>query len=107
MAKLWAIVKREYIERVRTRWFIFATVFGPIFFGAIIIPAVMAKRSRSTMEFSNTKIIDATTTGIGQRVAEAMARGRAPGAASPQVVLVKPDELSEAESTATRQVMAK
>jgi len=108
MAKLWAIVKREYLERVRTRWFIFATVFGPIFFGAmIIIPAVMAKRSKSTMEFSNTRIIDATTTGIGQRVAEAMNRGRAPGAASPQVVLVEPSELSQAESTATKQVMAK
>ena len=108
MAKLWAIVKREYIERVRTRWFIFATIFGPIFFGAmIIIPAVMAKRSRSTMEFSNTRIIDATTTGIGQRIAEVMNRGRAPGAASPQVILVKPSELSQAESTATKEVMAK
>ena len=108
MAKLWAIIKREYLERVRTRWFIFATIFGPLFFGAmIIIPAVMAKRSRSTMEFSNTRIIDATTTGIGQRVAEAMNRGRAPGAASPHVVLVKPSELSEAESTATREVIAK
>ena len=43
MAKLWAIIKREYLERVRTRWFIFATIFGPIFFGAIIIvPAVLA-----------------------------------------------------------------
>jgi ABC-2 type transport system permease protein len=108
MAKLWAIIKREYLERVRTRWFIFATIFGPIFFGAmIIIPAVMAKRAKSTMEFSNTRIIDATTTGIGQRVADAMNRGRAPGAASPQVVLVKPSELSLAESAATKQVMAK
>lgn len=108
MAKLWAIVKREYLERVRTRWFIFATIFGPIFFGAmIIIPAVMAKRSKSTMEFSNTRIIDATTTGIGARVADAMNRGRAPGAASPQVVLVKPSELTQAESTATKEVMAK
>src|ERR1044071_7167931 len=108
MAKLWAIVKREYLERVRTRWFIFATIFGPIFFGAmIIIPAVMAKRSKSTMEFSNTRILDATTTGIGNRVAETMNRGRAPGAASPEVIIVKPSELSQAESTATRDVIAK
>ncbi len=108
MAKLWAIVKREYLERVRTRWFIFATIFGPIFFGAmIIIPAVMAKRSKSTMEFSNTRILDATTTGIGNRVAETMNRGRAPGAASPEVILVKPSELSQAESTATKDVIAK
>lgn len=108
MAKLWAIVKREYLERVRTKWFLFTTIFGPIFFGAmIILPAVMSKRSRATMEFSNTRILDATDTGIGQRISDAMNRGRAPGAASPQVVLVKPGELSAAESTSTKEVMRK
>jgi ABC-2 type transport system permease protein len=101
-------MKREYLERVRTRWFIFATIFGPLFFGAmIIIPAVMAKRSKSTMEFTNTRILDATTTGLGQRVADAMNRGRATGAVPPQVLVVKPTELTQAESTATRQVIAK
>lgn len=108
MAKLWAIVKREYLERVRTKWFIVVTVFGPLFFGAIIIiPAVMAKRSKSTSEFTNTRILDATKSGAGQRIAEAMSRGRAPGSTLPQVYLVEPAALSQAESTATRQVMAK
>lgn len=108
MAKLWAIVKREYLERVRTKWFIFATIFGPIFFGAmIIIPAVMAKRSKSTMEFTNTRILDATTTGIGERIAQSMNRGHSPGAIPPQVIIVKPSELSQAESTATHQIMNK
>jgi ABC-2 type transport system permease protein len=108
MAKLWAIVKREYLERVRTKWFIFATIFGPIFFGAmIIIPAVMAKRSKSTMEFTNTRILDATTTGLGARIAESMNRGHSPGAIAPQVYIVKPSELSQAESTATHQIMNK
>jgi ABC-2 type transport system permease protein len=37
MAKLWAIIKREYLERVRSKWFLIATFFGPIFFSAIII----------------------------------------------------------------------
>ena len=108
MAKLWVIIKREYLERVRTKWFIFATIFGPVFFGAmIIIPAVMAKRSKSTMEFTNTRILDATTTGLGQRVADAMNRGRQTGAIPPQVFVVKPTELTQAESTATKQVIAK
>ena len=108
MAKLWAIMKREYLERVRTKWFLFATIFGPVFFGAmIIIPAVMAKRSKSTMEFTNTRILDATTTGLGQRIADAMNRGRATGAIPPQVLVLKPSELSQAESTATKQVIAK
>ncbi len=108
MAKLWAIIKREYLERVRTKWFIIATVFGPIFFGAmIIVPALMAKRSKSTTEFTNTRILDATTTGFGQRIADVMSRGRQPGSVPPQVVVLSPSELSEAESTATRQIMAK
>ncbi|MBA3341502.1 MAG: ABC transporter permease [Gemmatimonadaceae bacterium] len=108
MAKLWAIMKREYVERVRTKWFIVVTVFGPVFFGAmIIIPAVMAKRSKSTSEFTNTRILDATTSGAGQRIVDAMSRGQAPGSTLPQVYLVEAAALSQAESTATRQVMAK
>ncbi|MBA2707178.1 MAG: ABC transporter permease [Gemmatimonadaceae bacterium] len=108
MAKLWAIVKREFLERVRTKWFIIVTIFGPVFFGAmIIVPAVMAKRSKSSSEFINTRILDATTTGFGQRIADAMKRGQSPGAVVPQVSVIKPSELSQAESTATRQVMAK
>ena len=108
MAKHRAITQREYLERVRTNWFIFATIFGPIFFGAmIIIPAVMAKRGRATAEFSNTRIIDATTTGIGSRVSEGMVRARPSGSATPEVVVVRPSELTQAESTATRQVIDK
>jgi len=108
MAKLWAIIKREYVERVRTKWFLFATIFGPIFFGAmIIIPAVLAKQSKGSAEFTNTRILDATTTGIGERIAAIMSRERQPGSIPPQVMVVKPSELTQAESTATKQVMAK
>jgi len=108
MAKLWAIIKREYLERVRTRWFIVATVFGPVFFGClIIIPAYMAKKGKASTEFTNAIILDATNTGIGKKVSEAMGTGRMPGSLSPIVRVVPPAELSQAESTATRQVMNK
>src|SRR5687767_651994 len=103
MAKLWAIIKREYLERVRTKWFIFATIFGPLFFGSmIIVPSLLGKRSKATAEFTNTRILDATTTGIGARIGEGISRGRAAGSAAPQVLVLKPSELTEAESTATR-----
>jgi len=70
MAKLWAIIKREYVERVRSKWFVIATLFGPIFFSAIIIvPAWLASKSTSTTDVYNTTILDATGTpaaiGIG------------------------------------------
>src|SRR5687767_3405103 len=106
MAKLWAIIKREYLERVRTKWFVIATLFGPLFFGSlIIVPAYMSKRARASNEFTNTIILDATRIGLGDKVADAMQAGQPPGSAAPLVREVPPAELSAAESTATRQVM--
>jgi ABC-2 type transport system permease protein len=37
MGKLFVVIKREYLERVRTKWFVIVTIFGPIFFGTIMI----------------------------------------------------------------------
>jgi ABC-2 type transport system permease protein len=108
MAKLWTIIKREYLERVRTRWFVIATIFGPVFFGSLIlIPAYMAKKSKASTEFANTIIIDGTTTGVGQRIADALNFKRPAGSLAPVVRVVPPAELSRAESTATHQVMSK
>ena len=108
MAKLWAIIKREYLERVRTRWFIIATVFGPVFFGLlIVVPAYMARKGKASTEFTNGIILDATQTGMGTKVAEAMAVGRLPGTPAPTVRVMPPSELTAAESTATHQVMHK
>ncbi len=108
MAKLWAIIKREYVERVRTRWFIIATVFGPVFFGSLIIlPAYMARKGKASTEFTNAIILDATKAGIGQKVADAMSFGRLPGSAAPNVRVVAPSELTQAESTSTHLVMNK
>jgi len=108
MAKLWAIIKREYIERVRSKWFLIATFLGPVFFAAIIIiPAWLASRSKATSEVYNTTIIDATTTGFGQRLSLAIAGDTTDGKKRPQVQLVLPAELTRAESTATADVMTK
>src|SRR5438445_13710301 len=77
MAKLWAIIKREYLERVRSKWFLIATFFGPIFFSAIIIvPAWLASRSKATTDVYNTVILDATGTGFGPRLAVNIASDR-------------------------------
>ena len=108
MGKLWAIIKREYLERVRSKWFLIATFLGPVFFAAIIIiPAWLASRSRATSEVYNTTIIDATSTGFGQRLAVAIAGDNPDRKKIPQVLVVPPAELVKAESTATRDVMSK
>lgn len=106
MAKLWVIIKREYLERVRSKWFLIATFFGPIFFSAIIIvPAWLASRSKSTSEVYNTTILDATPNGFGHRLALAIAGDSTGQHKVPVVKVVAPSELTREESLATREVM--
>lgn len=45
-AKLWAIVKREYIERVRTRSFLIGTILGPLLMAAMILVPALAARAK-------------------------------------------------------------
>ena len=106
MGKLWAVIKREYIERVRTKWFIIATVFGPLLFAALmIVPAWLTIKTKSAADISSTMIIDATNTGLGAKVAESL-RGFGSGPQrTPEVRVVAPSELTEAESLATAEVM--
>jgi ABC-2 type transport system permease protein len=46
-AKLWAVVKREYLERVRTKGFVIGTVLGPLLMGGMMIVPALAARSSS------------------------------------------------------------
>src|SRR2546423_11505923 len=42
MKKLFAVVKREYIQRVRTKFFVIATILGPLLtVGFTVVPALM------------------------------------------------------------------
>ena len=108
MAKLWAIIKREYLERVRSKWFLIATFFGPIFFSAIIIvPAWLASKSKATSDVYNTTILDATGTGFGHRLAVNIAGDSTIPGRMPTVKVVAPSELTMAESLATHEVMRK
>jgi ABC-2 type transport system permease protein len=107
MGKLLAVIKREYLERVRTRWFIITTVFGPLLFGALmILPAWMSVRSLRDARVSGVTVVDATGAGLGARV---QARLVAPGgdAARVPVRAVAPSEIAATESTLTLAVMRK
>src|SRR3954471_4273840 len=108
MAKLWAVIKREYLERVRSKWFLIATFFGPIFFSAIIIvPAWLASRSKATSDIYNIIILDATGAGFGHRLAVNIAGDTTDATRMPLVNVISPSALTQAESLATRQVMRK
>lgn len=105
MDKVFAVMKREYMERVRSRWFIMATVFGPVLMGVLLfLPGWLAKRSQSRGDATDIVIIDASGSALGNRVADALVAG---GGSRPVVRVVEPSAIVQAESTATKEVIAK
>lgn len=106
MGKLWVITAREYVERVRTRWFLFSTVFGPVFFAAMmILPAVIAKRTKASEEVSRIVVLDATGQRLGRRIADGLSVGMIGDTARTRVEELAPDRLAPAESAATREIV--
>lgn len=46
MSKFWAVTRREFIERVRNKWFVAMSILGPLFMVALmLIPAWVARES--------------------------------------------------------------
>jgi len=39
--KVWAIIRREFVERVRTKWFWVSAILGPVLFAGIIVFQIM------------------------------------------------------------------
>jgi ABC-2 type transport system permease protein len=106
MGKLIAIIKREYLERVRSKWFLLSTALGPIFFGVIVfVPMVVSNRMKASPDLSHVVILDATGTQLGTRVAGELAGGINGEATRAVVRAVAPEGLAAAESVATRDVM--
>jgi ABC-2 type transport system permease protein len=107
MGKLLAIIRREYFERVRSKWYLFSTALGPIFFGLIVIvPMVIASRTKPSPDLSHVVILDATGTQLGVRVAGELAGGISSSDPSRAIVRsISPPALAAAESTATYEVM--
>jgi ABC-2 type transport system permease protein len=114
LRKLRVIIKREFLERVRTKWFIISTLLIPVLIGATsILPVWLASRTRASDQISSIRIIDATGRGLGARIARVLtsdsARATAGGAArtTPEVREVAPAQLAEVEGQATADAVAK
>jgi ABC-2 type transport system permease protein len=44
--KVWAVIRREFVERVRSKWFLVSTILGPVFMIAVtVLPSLLATRS--------------------------------------------------------------
>jgi ABC-2 type transport system permease protein len=108
MAKLWAVAKREYLERVRSKWFVIATLLGPFLMAALfVLPAWLAMRSMQSSKVSNIVILDATETELGNAVARSLGSGAQGDSSLARVQSVTPSQLAQAESTVTQEVIAK
>lgn len=110
MDKLIAVIKREYLERVRSRWFVVMTLLVPFIMAALmLLPALMARKSMTSAKISNVIILDATGGNLGTLLATALSdsTSRASGIPPARVRAVGPKDLAAAESIATADVVRK
>jgi ABC-2 type transport system permease protein len=102
MLKTWVVVKREFLSRVRTKWFVISTVLGPILMAALIfLPILMATgggRERSIA------VVDVSSGEFGERVTE-MVAGR--GTIAAVRIAAEVAELEEVGDSLARVVGAK
>ncbi len=74
-SKLDTIVKREYLERVKSKWFIVGTLLGPLFMGLMLfLPAIMGERERKS-ESGTIRVVDATPDSVGTLVVQSLRGG--------------------------------
>jgi ABC-2 type transport system permease protein len=67
VSKVFAVIRREFIERVRTRWFWIGTILGPLLMVGIIgFQLLLAGRGAGERRIT---VVDRTTTGFGERLA--------------------------------------
>ena len=108
--KILIVAKREYLERVRSRWFLVVTLVVPaLITGATLFPMYIASRSGASDAVRHITILDATGAGLGDRVARSLmtdsAVATAPGdTIAPRVVTVTPAELPAREQAIAAEV---
>jgi len=68
--KIWAIIRREFVERIRTRWFWVGALLGPLLFGVILFLSMQLGQGGA----QTIVVVDGTTTPVGERVTEQLGR---------------------------------
>lgn len=66
MRKIWVVIRREFMERVKSKWFLVGTVLGPVFMAAtLVLPIMLASRGARERHIA---VVDLTSGGFGRRV---------------------------------------
>ena len=72
MSKLFAIIRREFIERVRTKAFLIGTIMGPVLFYAVgKLPGLMMGKASGAQAIA---VVDASTAQISGRLLDSLSR---------------------------------
>jgi ABC-2 type transport system permease protein len=71
--KIWAVVRREFLERVRNKWFIISTVLGPVFMIAVIVlPPLLSTRGGRPADIA---LVDEGAGTLAERLTTQLRRG--------------------------------
>ena len=73
MRKIWAVIRREFVERIRSKWFWISALLGPVFFGAMIVVPVLFAGAGGTRRIA---VVDGTTGAFGARVVAGLRGGK-------------------------------
>jgi len=80
MNKIWVVIQREFLARVRTKWFVISTVLGPVLMATfILLPIWMATQGGGDR---NVVVLDASGGDLGLNVTESLNRPGVPVTAS-------------------------
>ncbi len=108
--KILIVAKREYLERVRTRWFVIMTLLVPaVIAGFVMLTAYIGSRGNASTAVRHITIINATSTDLGQRVADALIADTTLGPIAndsirPRVLNVSPADLAATEQQVAAEV---
>jgi ABC-2 type transport system permease protein len=73
MHKIWAVIRREFVERVRTKWFWFSAIIGPVLSIGVIVFQIMQTVGGGVRHIA---VVDSTSSGFARRVSESLAGTR-------------------------------
>ena len=77
MHKVWAVIRREFVERVRTRAFLLSTLLFPaLMIGLTVLPVLLDRRAQAPKRIV---VLDGATGEAGTRVADGLAAARRTG----------------------------
>lgn len=105
--KLRTIIAREFFERVRSKWFLVATVLGPLLMGLLLfLPSIMAERERRS-ENGVVRVVDMTADSVGRAIVSRLRGGILGDSTRAQYARVSSEqELKQAQADASRDVLS-